>query len=269
MKVFQINTTFTRTTGVLLSVILFAVCSGAYLWISHERHQGNPADKIVPTLKQLADGAYRATFEKDRKGEYRLWVDTIASGRRFFIGLACLAFAVLFGLHMGVFPVFEKFFLSFMLFADKVNPLSLLPILFIILGLGETAKISLIVVGVLPTIVLDTYLRAKAVPQEQLIKALTLDASDLEVAYKVVLPQIFPKVLDTIRLNFKTMIIFLIAGEAIAAKAGLGYRIFVVRRYIAMDIIIPYVLWMSLLAFAMDFMVRLWIAKRYPWLNQE
>jgi NitT/TauT family transport system permease protein len=85
----------------------------------------------------------------------------------------------------------------------------------------------------------------------------------------VVLPQIFPKVLDTIRLNFKAMIIFLIAGEAIAAKAGLGYRIFVVRRYIAMDIIIPYVLWISLLAFAMDFMVRLWIAKRYPWLNQE
>ena len=35
--------------------------------------------------------------------------------------------------------------------------------------------------------------------------------------------------------------IFLISAEAIASTSGLGYRIFLVRRYLAMDIILPYV----------------------------
>jgi NitT/TauT family transport system permease protein len=33
-----------------------------------------------------------------------------------------------------------------------------------------------------------------------------------------------------------------------------------------MDIIIPYVIWISLLAFLADLAVRVWIKKRYPWL---
>ena len=125
----------------------------------------------------------------------------------------------------------------------------------------------MILIGVFPTITLDTYLRAKAVPQEQITKGLTLGTSPFEIAFKVVLPQIFPQVLNTIRLNFKAMILFLIAGESLAATVGLGYRIFVVRRYIAMDIIIPYVIWMSLLAFLADYLVRYWIKKRYQWVE--
>jgi NitT/TauT family transport system permease protein len=131
------------------------------------------------------------------------------------------------------------------------------------------SKIALILIGVFPTITLDTYLRANAVPREQITKGLTLGASSFEIAYRVILPQIFPQVLNTIRLNFKAMILFLIAGESLAATVGLGYRIFVVRRYIAMDIIIPYVIWMSVLAFLADFLVRLWIKKRYKWVEIE
>ena len=75
--------------------------------------------------------------------------------------------------------------------------------------------------------------------------------------------------LDTIRLNLKAVFLFLIAGEALAATGGLGYRIFLVRRYVAMDIIIPYVIWISLLAFLADLAVRVWIKKRYPWLDRR
>ncbi len=41
------------------------------------------------------------------------------------------------------------------------------------------------------------------------------------------------------------------------------------RRYIAVDIIIPYVLWMSLLAFTADLIVRLWVKKGYSWTESE
>lgn len=267
--VLKINAQIGRKTSLVLSALPFVVCIIAYLITAHIRHQENPKDKMVPTFSKMVDGVKRTAFQKDRKDEYRLLVDTIASGRRFFIGVGLLFGGVILGLHMGLLPFFEKLFRWFLLFFDKIPALALLPILIIIFGIGETAKIALIVIGVLPTITLDTYLRAKAVHREQIIKGFTLGASDLEVAYRVVLPQIFPKVLDTIRLNFKAVMLFLIAGESLAATAGLGYRIFVVRRYMAMDIIIPYVLWMSLLLFLADAAVRLWIHKRYPWLDKE
>ncbi len=48
-------------------------------------------------------------------------------------------------------------------------------------------------------------------------------------------------------------------GVAVPDRGGsdridrrLGYRIFLVRRYLAMDVILPYVAWITLLAFAMD-----------------
>ncbi|MCP4217501.1 MAG: ABC transporter permease subunit, partial [bacterium] len=226
-----------RVTAFALSIILFVLCIIAFAAIGYVRHKENPKDKVVPTFSQMADGFNRTAFKEDRKGEYRLWVDTIASGRRFLISLAFLAFAVILGLKMGTFPYIELIFLRFMTFFDKVPALAILPILFIIFGLGETSKIALILIGVFPTIALDTYLRAKEVPQEQVTKGLALGASPFEVMYKVIFPQIFPSVLNTIRLNFKAMILFLIAGESLAATVGLGYRIFVVRRYIAMDII--------------------------------
>ena len=64
--------------------------------------------------------------------------------------------------------------------------------------------------------------------------------------------------LDTIRLNLKAAMLLLIAGESLAATVGLGYRIFVVRRYVAMDIIIPYVLWMTVLLFLTNWCIQ-WV----------
>jgi NitT/TauT family transport system permease protein len=267
MGLFNIHAKPNRVVSFLLSILLFVICIIGYALTSHARHKENPQDKVVPTFSEMADGFKRAAFEKDRKDEIRLLVDTIASVRRFLISLAFLSLAVLMGLQMGVFPYIEVIFLRFITFFDKIPALALLPILFIIFGLGEVSKIALILIGVFPTIALDTYLRAKNVPREQVTKALTLGAHQFEIAYRVILPQIFPAVLDTIRLNFKAMILYLIAGEAIAATAGLGYRIFLVRRYIAMDIIIPYVIWMSLLAFLADFLVQFWIKKRYRWVG--
>jgi NitT/TauT family transport system permease protein len=59
--------------------------------------------------------------------------------------------------------------------------------------------------------------------------------------------------------------LFLIASEAIAATSGLGYRIFLVRRYLAMDTIIPYVLWIVLIGFTVDWLLRKTVQWKYSW----
>ena len=84
------------------------------------------------------------------------------------------------------------------------------------------------------------------------MKAQTLGASTWQVAIRVVLPQIMPRLIEAVRLSIGPAFLFLIAAEAIASDVGLGYRIFLLRRYLAMDIILPYVVWITLLAFIID-----------------
>jgi NitT/TauT family transport system permease protein len=252
----------------LLSACFFVLLIAAYLAGAYYRHLENPQDNVMPTVSQMLDGLKRSAFEPDRNGDLRLWIDTLASARRFGIALGVIFLAIPLGVGMGIFPYVEAMFYRFLVFFDKIPALSVLPILFIIFGLDELSKIALIVIGVFPTVALDAHLRAKAIPREQIHKAQTLGASEHEIAYRIVLPQIFPKMLDTIRLNLKAAMLLLIAGESLAATVGLGYRIFVVRRYVAMDIIIPYVLWMTGLLFLTDWLIQWVIRKRYVWLDK-
>ena len=55
----------------------------------------------------------------------------------------------------------------------------------------------------------------------------------------------WPRLIDALRLTLGSAWLFLIAAEAIASTEGLGYRIFLVRRYLAMDVILPYVIWIT------------------------
>ena len=68
------------------------------------------------------------------------------------------------------------------------------------------------------------------------------------------------------RLSLGPAWLFLIAAEAIAATEGLGYRIFLVRRFLAMDVILPYVAWITLLAFSLtDSLLRRLSRRLFPW----
>ena len=83
-----------------------------------------------------------------------------------------------------------------------------------------------------------------------------------------VLKQIAPRVLNSIRLNLKAVMLFLFAGEMIASTDGLAYRIALLRRHMGMDVIIPYVLWVALLLFLVDLSMRLINRKLHPWFEE-
>jgi NitT/TauT family transport system permease protein len=143
--------------------------------------------------------------------------------------------------------------------------MAILPILFIVFGLGEVSKVALIVFGVAPFLVRDLQQRVQELPREQIIKAETLSGSSWQIILRVILPQVLPRLIDGVRLSLGSAWLFLIAAEAIAATEGLGYRIFLVRRYLAMDQILPYVVWITLLAYLMDLGLRLLSRRLFPW----
>ncbi len=262
-----------------ISWVLFLVGIFIYTQFSVVRHKENPEDRVVPSGVQLWNGIKASVLEPaeeddaldagattvQRVTHSMVWKDSVSSSRRFFMAIVLLIPAILIGLHMAVFPYVEALLLRFVLFLDKIVALSLLPILFIAFGIDEWSKIMLMVIGVGPTLMLDTYNIAKSVPREQVVKAFTLKSSNLDVAYRVILKQILPQVINSVRLNLKPLALFLFAGEMIVSSDGLAYRIGIMRRHMGMDIIIPYILWVAVLLFGVDALLRFVNRRLHPW----
>lgn len=255
----------------LLTLLPFLLVVVAYVFGSSLRLAANPADKLMPALSTIADAWRGAALQLDTRTEtYLFWQDTIASLARMGAGLGiATSLALVSGVAIGMFPYVRATFAPFVTTLSMVPALAILPILFILFGVGEISKIALIVLGLTPFMIRDLSQRVLEIPEEQWIKAQTLGASSAHLCFRVILPQILPRLIDTVRLSLGPAWLFLISAEAISADSGLGYRIFLVRRYLSMDLILPYVAWITLLAFCFDFGLRALRRRRYPWVDAE
>jgi NitT/TauT family transport system permease protein len=233
-------------------LVLYEVGSTTYL-------TGNPEGKIFPSFFMMGQRVCEMIPEP-------LWKDTFASLSRFSGGIFLAALTgLLLGLNMGLFPRIRLLLLPLVTSLSNIPTLAVLPILLVIFGIGDFSKVVLIFLGVVFYISRDIYTTTVEIPRELLVKAQSLGASQLTLAYRIVLPMVMPRLIEAVRQALSPAWLFLIASEGIAASEGLGYRIFLVRRYLDMAAIIPYVAWITLLAFLMDrFLVRL-LTMLYPW----
>ena len=255
----------------LLGLIPILALLLLYFAASTERHALNPSDKILPTFAAMAHQVWTMGFQVDPlTGQIPMVADTAASLSRLGagVGLATVT-ALILGLAIGLLPVVRAGLGPLVATLAVIPPIAVLPILFIVVGLGETSKIVLIFVGLTPFMVRDLAAHVAAIPEEQLIKAQTLGASTWTVARRVALPQALPRLIESLRFSIGPAWVFLISAEAIASDVGLGYRIFLVRRYLAMDVILPYVAWISLLAVILDFALASLSRALFPWAHSK
>ncbi|MDO6814266.1 ABC transporter permease [Cobetia amphilecti] len=266
-----INLTPSRGGRWLLGGLPFALLAILYIVQSNQRLLDNPNDRLLPSFAAMGESFSRLATEVNvRTGDLPLWTDTFASLERLLAGVLISALIGLtVGLITGGLPLLRAKLSPLITVLSLIPPMAILPILFIAFGTGELAKIALIVIGITPFLIRDLQNQALRLPDEQLIKAQTLGASSWQVLTRVLLPQLTPRLLSATRLALGSAWLFLIAAEAIAAQDGLGYRIFLVRRYLAMDVILPYVAWITLLAFLLDRLLVLVSTRAFPWYHAE
>lgn len=235
------------------------------------RKAENEQDKLLPSFAEIVDGIDRMAFEPSRRtGEYVFWQDTQSSITRLAKGIAIAALiGLIVGLAAGSIPLIAAPLSPLITVISLIPPLAILPVLFIVFGLGELSKVMLIVIGVCPFLIRDILQRTQELPREQLVKAQTLGGNSWQIILRVILPQIIPRLMDGIRLSLGAAWLFLIAAEAIASTDGLGYRIFLVRRYMSMDVILPYVAWITFLAFIIDWCLLKLSRMLFPWYHAE
>jgi len=260
-----------RGWALLLGALPFLLVAMLYLAGSAARLAENPSDKLLPSPASLADAVHRVAVEPDqRSGQVLLWADTAASLQRLGLGVGIsAAIGLVVGVLTGLVPLARAPLSPLVSVLSMIPPMAVLPILFIVFGLDELSKVALIVIGIAPFVVREVDGRVRELPTEQLIKAQTLGASTWLIAIRVVLPQTLPRLVNAVRLSLGAAWLFLIAAEAIASTEGLGYRIFLVRRYLAMDVILPYVAWITLLAFVLDRLLHYGNRLLFPWFERE
>jgi NitT/TauT family transport system permease protein len=198
----------------------------------------------------------------------KVYTDTTSSLYRLLIAMSISASIALFiALFKGLFKPVDILLNKFLVFFGAIQPVAILPILMILAGVDDSGKVVFIVTVLTTTLLLAIDREVKAIHKQTIIKGLTMGVSQLGTVHKVVLPQILPRFIDIIRSNLYLAWIFLLTSEMISAESGLGYRIMLFKRTTAMDNILSYVIWITVLSLLLDFALRQVNKRLFPWYN--
>lgn len=165
-----------------------------------------------------------ALFEMVRSGE--LAEHLFASASRALAGFAiAVAIGVPLGLVIGWYRTLAEMLNPLLELFRNTAPLALLPVFVLVLGMGETSKISMVVYSCVWPVVLNTVSGVRNVDPLLIRSALSMGLTPLQLFRKVVLPASVPSVFTGIRVAGAYSILVLIAAEMVGAKAGLGYLV--------------------------------------------
>ncbi|MGW1140513.1 ABC transporter permease [Streptomyces zhihengii] len=103
--------------------------------------------------------------------------------------------------------------------------LALLPVFVLLLGIGETSKVSIVLYACTWPVLLNTISAVRSVDPTLLRLARSMDLPAHRIFQKVILPASVPSVFTGIRLAGAVAILVLVAAEMVGAKAGLGYLV--------------------------------------------
>ena len=140
--------------------------------------------------------------------------------------LAGLAISVVFGVLLGL--LMGRYRRINWMMGPYVNGLyatptvAFLPVLSLWLGLYAGPKIAIVVLLAIFPIIKNTYAGVVTVGQELLEPAISMRASEFQIARQVIAPAIIPFIMAGLRLSVGRGIVGLVVGEFFTAQTGLG-----------------------------------------------
>jgi len=103
-----------------------------------------------------------------------------------------------------------------------VPKIALLPLLILWLGIGESAKVATIALGVFFPMAISTYAGIDNVPRNLIRMAQSFNIPLPAIVWKVVVPGIMPSILSGCRISASIALILVVSAEMIGANVGIG-----------------------------------------------
>ncbi len=133
---------------------------------------------------------------------------------------------------------------------------ALVPLSIIWFGVGESNKIFLLWLGTFFQLVLMVAEDMNRVPHEYVEIALTLGARPRQIFRDVAFRAMAPSLVDNLRISLGWCWTYLIVAEIIAASSGLGFMIWVARRYMQTPQVMAGVVAIGLIGLVTDQLLR-------------
>ncbi|HEX5993066.1 MAG TPA: aliphatic sulfonate ABC transporter permease SsuC [Thermomicrobiales bacterium] len=207
--------------------------------------------RVLPAPTEVA----RAGFALFTEGT--LLRDVATSARRaglgFLIG-GSLGFAL--GLVNGFFPWSARLLDSSVQMARNIPHLALIPLVILWFGIGETARLFLVAIGVAFPIYINTFHGVRNVDAGLIEMSKTYGLSTWQLFRQVILPGALPSILVGVRYALGIMWLTLIVAETIAATSGIGYVTMNAREFLQTDVLVLGILLYALLGKAADLAAR-------------
>lgn len=195
-----------------------------------------------------------------------IWGDLYISCYRIFMGFLYAAIiGVPIGILVGCFDSIEAYIQPITEFIRYLPVPAFIPLIMIWVGIDEGAKIAVIFLGTLFQLIPMVADDVRSVPEDYINAAYTLGAKRFTVLYKVLIPAMLPRLMDTLRMIMGWAWTYLVVAELVAANSGLGYTILKAQRYLKTPAIFSGILVIGLLGLIIDRTFS-WSKKRlFPW----
>jgi NitT/TauT family transport system permease protein len=203
---------------------------------------------------------------RDLWTEGKLWDDLTASGGRIFYGYAIsMAIGIVLGVLMGSLQSAQATFEAPIAFMRYVPASALTPLMLSWFDLGETPKITLIVLGTVFFNILMVADVARGVPRELIEASYTLGARRTTVLGRVVFRHSLPGIIDVARINLAAGWLMLVVAELLAADSGLAFRIMKAQRSHGYDRMFAVLLVFGVIGVITDLALRALRDVSSPW----
>jgi taurine transport system permease protein len=144
-------------------------------------------------------------------------------------------------------------------------PLAYLPLMIIWLGIGETSKVTLLVLAMFAPICLSAQAGVRSLPIERVNAARSLGAKPWQLLVSIVLPSALPEILTGLRIALGVGWGTLVAAELIASTRGIGYMIMSASQFLATDVVFVGIGIIAACAFSFSAAIRMLESVLVPW----
>ncbi|KYF51496.1 sulfonate ABC transporter [Sorangium cellulosum] len=210
------------------------------------------ARELIPQQILPAPSAVAATLvDLARTGELPLNI-AVSLGRVLAGFVAGSAVGLLIGAGMGLSRRVEDYLHPTFKALSQVPVLGWLPLLMMLVGIGESLKLILIAKACLVPVALNTLQGIRGVPRSFFEVARVYRFTRAQLLRKVVLPSAVPSIFVGVRYGLTHAWLALVTVELLASSEGLGYLIVWGRQLFQLDLVLASILVVGVVGLLFD-----------------
>lgn len=172
---------------------------------------------------------------------------------RFFVGyLTAVTAGLILGLLIGQINFLAKLVDPLAQLIRPVAPVAWMPFIVLFFGIGDAPAILVIFIAAFFPILLPTMNASRKIDENYMKIARTFEMRQPKIFFKIIIPAIFPHIVNGMHLGLGAAWIFLVAGEMIGVRSGLGFLIMDARNNMRSDILLGTICIIALLGLILD-----------------